>query len=254
NTTYLAAKGGRGGKGNEFFKTATMRAPHFAQTGEEGECKSLRLELKILADVGLLGLPNAGKSTLLSKISAAKPKIAPYPFTTLEPNLGVVVNEQNPDQRVVIADIPGLVEGAHLGQGLGHRFLKHIERTRFLLHIVSCEDLNTNDPWAAFALLNAELEQFDPELAKRKQIEVINKIDLLAANTLASLQNRAKQEGRNMFFISAKENLGLEELVQAIWENLPQFLPNKPINGHKSIPPSETLQNDFSEIEVIYAE
>ena len=142
----LAARGGRGGKGNEFFKSSTQRAPRFAQKGEEGECLTLRLELKILADVGLLGLPNAGKSTFISAVSAARPKIAPYPFTTLEPNLGVVLHESDPDKRLVMADIPGLVEGAHLGQGLGHRFLKHIERTRFLVHIVSAEDLSPTDP------------------------------------------------------------------------------------------------------------
>ena len=132
---YLVVRGGRGGKGNEHFKSSTMRAPRFAQPGEPGEERNLRLELKILADAGIIGLPNAGKSTFISRISAARPKIAAYPFTTLTPNLGVVIDEYDPDQRMVVADIPGLIEGASEGQGLGHRFLKHVERTRFLVHL-----------------------------------------------------------------------------------------------------------------------
>ena len=138
----LVARGGRGGKGNEHFKSATMRAPRFAQPGEPGEELNLRLELKILADAGLIGLPNAGKSTFISRVSAARPKIAAYPFTTLTPNLGVMIDEVDPDKRMVIADIPGLIEGAHAGQGLGHRFLKHVERTRFLVHMLSIEDVD----------------------------------------------------------------------------------------------------------------
>ncbi|MDR2893637.1 MAG: GTPase ObgE [Deltaproteobacteria bacterium] len=144
----LVARGGRGGKGNEFFKSATQQAPRFAQPGEEGEYLQVRLELKILADCGLIGLPNAGKSTFISTVSAAKPKIAPYPFTTLIPNLGVMLHDGDYDRRLVIADIPGLIEGAHQGQGLGHRFLKHVERTRFLIHILSAADLLVAPPAA----------------------------------------------------------------------------------------------------------
>ena len=225
----LAARGGRGGKGNEFFKSSTQRAPRFAQKGEEGECLTLRLELKILADVGLLGLPNAGKSTFISAVSAARPKIAPYPFTTLEPNLGVVLHESDPDKRLVMADIPGLVEGAHLGQGLGHRFLKHIERTRFLVHIVSAEDLSPTDPWAAFALINDELKNFDEELGRRRQIEVINKIDLLPEAQLSELKKRAESDHRKIFFISAKEHTGLEELMQEVWNCFALLTPNAPL-------------------------
>ncbi|MBO4368777.1 MAG: GTPase ObgE [Desulfovibrio sp.] len=225
----LVAKGGRGGKGNEFFKSATQRAPRFAQPGEEGEVFSLHLELKIIADVGLLGLPNAGKSTFIATVSQARPKIAPYPFTTLEPNLGVVIHENDPDKRLVMADIPGLVEGAHQGLGLGHRFLKHIERTRFLVHILSCEDLNQEDPWAGFDLINEELVRFNPELGKRTQIQVISKIDLLSDDALSSLTNRAQEDGRKLFFISAKEHRGIEKLMEAIWEKYQSLDINTPL-------------------------
>ncbi|MBQ7617363.1 MAG: GTPase ObgE [Desulfovibrio sp.] len=241
DATLLVASGGRGGKGNEFFKSATQRAPRFAQKGEEGEVATLRLELKILADVGLLGLPNAGKSTFLTQISAARPKIAPYPFTTLEPNLGVVINEDNEDQRLIMADIPGLVEGAHLGLGLGHRFLKHLERTRFLVHLVSCEDLNFANPFAAFSLINEELANFDAELSKRPQIEVINKIDLLSPEQLEQLKEQIKKAKREIFLISAKEKLGLEPLLSAIWEAKEKLSPHAPLS--KSRADSEEEKN-----------
>ena len=222
------AQGGRGGKGNEFFKTSTMRAPNFAQPGEEGETFTLRLELKVLADIGLLGLPNAGKSTFISTVSKARPKIAPYPFTTLVPNLGVVINPDDLDQRLVMADIPGLVEGAHLGQGLGHRFLKHLERTRFLIHILSAEDLNYDDPWAGFSLLNEELANYNEELASRQQIEVLNKIDLLAPEIVEKLKKIAAADNRQIFFISAKEGLGIEELMTTVWEKFSNLPANQP--------------------------
>jgi GTP-binding protein len=227
----LVARGGRGGKGNEHFKSATMRAPRFAQKGEAGEEFNLRLELKILADAGLLGLPNAGKSTFLSRISAARPKIAAYPFTTLIPNLGVLVDESDPDRRMVVADIPGLVEGAHQGQGLGLRFLRHVERTRFLVHILSTEDMNADDPWAGFDLINEELYRFNPELAQRPQIEVINKIDLLQPQELEALRARARQDGRKVFFISARENWGLEELLAAFWHMSAELCRHEPLDA-----------------------
>lgn len=213
----LVARGGRGGKGNEFFKSSTMRAPRFAQPGEAGEELTLGLELKILADCGLLGLPNAGKSTFISKISAARPKIADYAFTTLEPNLGVMLDDGDYNRRMVIADIPGLVEGAHTGYGLGHRFLRHVERTRFVVHLLSVEDMNKDDPFAGYDLVNTELALFSPELSKRRQIEVVNKIDLLRDDELEALRCRAKDEDRQIFFISAKEDEGLEPLVQTMW-------------------------------------
>ena len=213
----LVARGGRGGKGNEHFKSSTIRAPRFAQPGEPGEEVTLGLELKILADCGLLGLPNAGKSTLISKLSAARPKIADYAFTTLEPNLGVMIDDNSYDRRMVIADIPGLVEGAHAGCGLGHRFLKHVERARFLVHLLSVLDISPDDPWAGFELINNELALFSPELTTRRQIEVINKIDLASEDMLTNLRQRAGAEGRRIFFISALTGQGLEELVKNLW-------------------------------------
>lgn len=247
----LIAQGGRGGKGNEHFKSSTNRAPRFAQKGEEGEQKSLRLELKILADAGLLGLPNAGKSTFLSQISAAKPKIADYPFTTLSPNLGVIIDEFDPDSRMIIADIPGLIEGAHTGLGLGDRFLKHVERTRFLVHILSAQDITKTDyPFSGFDLINEELRLFDEELSTRKQIEVINKIDLLTEDELNEIKDMAKKENREIFFISAKEGTGLDELVRCMWELRHELEINEPLIHYQE---EEILEDeDFPEIEVVY--
>lgn len=247
----LIAKGGRGGKGNEHFKSATNRAPRFAQRGEEGEIKSLRLELKILADAGLLGLPNAGKSTFLSKISAARPKIADYPFTTLSPNLGVIIDEVDPDNRMIIADIPGLIEGAHTGLGLGDRFLKHVERTRFLVHILSAQDINENEyPFAGFDLINEELRLFDAELSSRRQIEVINKIDLLSEEELKAVKDLAKKENREIFFISAKEGTGLEELIRKMWELRGELENNDAFVRYQEDDFLE--EEEFPEIEVYY--
>ena len=247
----LIAQGGRGGKGNEHFKSSTNRAPRFAQKGEEGEQKSLRLELKILADAGLLGLPNAGKSTFLSQISAAKPKIADYPFTTLSPNLGVIIDEFDPDSRMIIADIPGLIEGAHTGLGLGDRFLKHVERTRFLVHILSAQDITqTEYPFSGFDLINEELRLFDEELSTRKQIEVINKIDLLTEEELNNIKKMAKKENREIFFISAKEGTGLDELVRRMWELRHELEVNEALIHYQE---EEFFEDEeFPEIEVVY--
>ena len=225
----LAVQGGRGGKGNEFFKTATMRAPRFSQPGEEGEERTLRLELKILADCGLLGLPNAGKSTFISKVSAARPKIAAYPFTTLVPNLGVMIDDYDYDRRLVIADIPGLIEGASAGAGLGHRFLKHVERTRFLLHILSIEDIDEADPWSGFDLINTELSLFNEELSTRRQIEAVNKIDTADPEKIARLKGKAAAEGREIFFMSALTGEGVEEIVAAMWALYDSLSVNDPL-------------------------
>lgn len=248
----LVAEGGRGGKGNEHFKSATMRAPQFAQKGEVGAELRLRLELKILADAGIIGLPNAGKSTLISAISAARPKIAAYPFTTLTPNLGVIIDEFDPDKRMVVADIPGLIEGAHTGQGLGHRFLKHVERTRFMVHVLSAEDVHNaldSEPWAGFDLVNDELRHFDAELIQRQQIYIVNKIDILAPEDLASLQTRAKDDGRDIIFISAKEHIGLDALLVKMWALRDSVELSAPLVHCKEVLFEEET---FPDIEVVY--
>ena len=214
------------------------------------QADSLQGELKILADAGLLGLPNAGKSTFISQVSAARPKIAAYPFTTLTPNLGVMIDEYDPDRRMVIADIPGLIEGAHEGQGLGHRFLKHVERTRFLVHILSIEDVSDDNPWAGFELINEELRRFDPELAERRQIEVVNKIDLVDEERLEELRARARADGREVFFISARDGIGIEDLVAALWKLRDEVQVHEPL--HHFVEAENVDEEEFEDIEVIY--
>ena len=174
--SYIVAHGGRGGRGNLHFKSATHRIPRFAQPGESGETKTLKLELKLLADVGIIGLPNAGKSTLISRVSSASPKIGNYPFTTLTPNLGVVHTEWA--EPFVLADIPGLIEGAHKGAGLGVRFLKHIERTHLLVHLIDAAAINRDRPLESYDIVNQELASYNRHLAYKSQIVVLNKVDL----------------------------------------------------------------------------
>jgi GTP-binding protein len=212
----LICKGGKGGRGNIHFKSSTNQTPRYAEDGFPGEEKRLRLQLKIIADVGLLGLPNAGKSTFISRVSAAKPKIAAYPFTTLTPNLGVL--DDGMGNKLVIADIPGLIEGASEGLGLGHKFLKHVERTRFLLHILSAEDIGEDEPFAGFKLLDDELRLFDETLGEKKQIRVVNKIDLLSPERLEEIKKAAQDEGLDIHFISALNGDGVENLVELMWE------------------------------------
>ena len=182
-------------------------------------------------------------------MSAARPKIADYPFTTLTPNLGVIIDEHDPDHRMVIADIPGLIEGAHAGQGLGDRFLRHVERTRFLVHILSIEDvqLDGGNPWAGFDLINDELAQFDPELAERRQIEVINKIDLRTPEELDAVKARAAADGRRIFFISAREGEGLEALVAELWKLQDELERHDPLVRFAD---EEEETEEFPEIEV----
>ncbi|WP_285907163.1 GTPase ObgE [Pseudodesulfovibrio pelocollis] len=217
-TEVVICKGGDGGRGNLHFKSSVNRTPRYAEPGWPGEEKRLRLELKILADVGLLGLPNAGKSTFISQVSAARPKIAAYPFTTLHPNLGVVENDAF--ERMVIADIPGLIEGASAGLGLGITFLRHVERTRFLVHILAAEDLNRDDPTDGYDMLNQELREYSPELADRTQIRVINKIDTLSPDELADLSDKVAASGQRIFLISALTGEGVEVLLDEMWRTL----------------------------------
>jgi GTPase len=219
--TFRVAHGGRGGKGNTFFKTSTNRAPDHAQPGEPGEAKKLRLELKLMADVGLVGLPNAGKSTLISRISAARPKIADYPFTTLAPQLGVVLPPEG--KSFVVADLPGLIEGASSGHGLGLQFLRHVERTRLILHLV---DSLRPDPLADVRTINAELKAFSPALLEKPQLVVLTKADAVDDTaTLAKLKRRIKRAGFETLVISAATGKGLPELTRRTAEVLAAMAP-----------------------------
>jgi len=216
---YLAAKGGKGGWGNAHFATPTRRAPKFHFTGRPGGERELQLELKLIADVGLVGFPNAGKSTLISVISAAKPKIADYPFTTLEPNLGVV--DMGDFNTFVVADIPGLIQGASDGAGLGHRFLRHVERTKLILHLVDVSSLSGRDPISDYEIINLELTKYDANLGSRPQIVVATKIDSIdEPERLEKLRKRAKKDKKQFFAISSVTNVGVKELVNAISDDL----------------------------------
>ena len=216
--TFIIAKGGRGGRGNQHFATSTHQAPREHEQGRVGEEHQFRLELKLLADVGLVGYPNAGKSTLISRISAAKPKIADYPFTTLVPNLGVVSVGEEPDlQSYVVADLPGLIEGAHLGSGLGIQFLRHIERTRVLVHLVDVSDASGRlDPVEDFKIINAELENFGSGLDEKPMIVVATKIDVANPDKLKKLTTHAKRRKLEFHALSAVTGEGVEELKWAI--------------------------------------
>ncbi|MBP1768966.1 MAG: obgE [Candidatus Aminicenantes bacterium] len=213
-------RGGRGGQGNARFASSTNKAPKFAQPGEPGEERIIRLELKLLADVGLFGFPSVGKSSFITKISAARPKIADYPFTTLTPNLGVVAYKNF--RSFVVADIPGLIEGAHRGAGLGHRFLKHVERSGLLLHIVDLSFMPERDPLRDYETLNRELALFDEQLAEKPQIVVVNKIDLPhVRENLETVVGRFAELGVRLFPVSAVTGEGipalLDEIAARLW-------------------------------------
>jgi GTP-binding protein len=218
----LVAKGGQGGRGNARFATSTNRAPRRHEPGRPGEDKRLRLELKLLADVGLVGFPNAGKSTLIARVSAARPKIADYPFTTLTPNLGVVRLAE--DRSFVVADVPGLIEGAHRGLGLGHQFLRHLERTKVLVHLVDVSGASGRDPVVDLDTVRRELELFQPALAAKPQIVAANKIDALdpenRAAQVAPLKRRAAELSLPFFMISGVSGAGVPELLEAMWQRL----------------------------------
>ncbi len=214
----LVAQGGKGGLGNLHFKSSTNRAPRQATKGEPGQYRALHLELKVLADVGLLGMPNAGKSTFISAVSNARPKVADYPFTTLVPHLGVV--RVGNEQSFVLADIPGLVEGAAEGAGLGHLFLRHLSRTSLLLHVIDCAPLDPDvDPVAQARALVRELEKYNPELAKKPRWIVLNKADLLQEDKeekIAHFKKELASDGRPFFVMSAATRTGTQELINAI--------------------------------------
>ena len=217
--TLCVAAGGKGGLGNKFFLSNSNRAPEYALPGLPGEHRMLRLELKLLAEVGIIGLPNAGKSTLISALSAARPKVADYPFTTLVPNLGVV--RKPTGDGTVFADIPGLIEGAHQGAGLGHDFLRHIERTRLLLHLV---DITSLDPIADYQTIQHELQAYGRGLAQRPQILALNKVDAVDEETITAIAHQLETLSQtSVFLISAVTRTGLDELLQHIWSMLDQL-------------------------------
>lgn len=213
---FIIAKGGRGGQGNKRFKTSTHRAPRFAQPGEPGQTITLKLELKLLADVGIIGLPNAGKSTLISVLSSARPRIGDYPFTTLVPTLGVV--QTGDREPFVLADIPGLIEGAHRGVGLGIRFLRHIERTSILIHLVDVSVIDHDDPLHAYNTICRELAEYNENLAKKPQIVVLNKLDLLdlTGTKKAADVFQSALKGLNVILISALSGMGVDLLKSEI--------------------------------------
>jgi len=215
----VVAQGGRGGKGNAHYATSVNQAPRYAQQGRIGQSRTLRLELKLLADAGLVGLPNAGKSSLLARISAARPRVADYPFTTLAPNLGVV--GVAPGSSFVVADIPGLIEGAHAGAGLGHEFLRHVERTRLLIHVVDCGGLSGRDPVDDFVTLCRELRCHSEHLARRPQLVAANKVDLPdSTEQVERLRRHLEPEHVPLFPISAATGSGVEALLSAVWRRL----------------------------------
>jgi len=219
---WIAAKGGRGGKGNAHFVSSTHRTPRFAQEGQAGEELSLKLELKLIADVGLVGLPNAGKSTLVSVVSAARPKIADYPFTTLTPNLGVVQYDDAPP--FVMADVPGLIEGAHQGAGLGVRFLKHIERTRLLVHVIDLSRVLPDNPLEPFKQIEHELESYSEDLLKKPRIIVLNKTDLVKnRQELEKIEKCYRELGFPVLLISSLKRDGVRELVRLLTKLIGEF-------------------------------
>lgn len=244
----LVFPGGRGGKGNSHFATATRQAPRFAQGGEKGIEKEVILELKLIADVGLVGFPNVGKSTILSMVTSARPKIADYHFTTLEPNLGVVKTEYG--DSFVIADIPGIIEGASQGVGLGLKFLRHIERTRLLLHVIDVSGSENRKPVEDFKIINEELKKYSEKLATRKQIIVANKIDAMQDETLyKDLEELARKENIKIFKISAATGEGLKELFKYVSEVIKTLPKEEIIDGEERM--VYTLKEDRDEFEII---
>ena len=227
----VIAKGGRGGRGNTAFKTQTNTAPDYSENGEEGEKKNLKVEVKMLADVGLVGLPSVGKSTIISMVSRSKPKIAAYHFTTLHPNLGVV--RASDGRSFVMADLPGLIEGASKGEGLGDKFLKHIERTKVIAHVIDMSASEGRDPYDDYILINKELEAFNEKLIKKPKIIIANKMDL--EQSKENLEKFKKQVGDvEIFEVSAATNTGLQKVVDRL-ADLVDEAPNNPLYDERSL-------------------
>jgi GTP-binding protein len=221
----VIAKGGRGGKGNWHFRSSTNQAPRYAEPGTQGQQRSLKLELKLIADIGLVGMPNAGKSTLLRAISAARPRVADYPFTTLDPQLGIV--ELPGFRRMVVADLPGLIEGAQHGAGLGHAFLRHIERTKIIVHMLDMYPIDQSDPAENYRTIRRELESFSPELANKRELIAANKMDL-AIDDEALEKLMAELPDKEIFPISGASHQGLDNLLETLWKIIHEGEPQPP--------------------------
>ncbi len=226
----IIAKGGRGGRGNTAFKTQTNTAPDYSENGEDGERKKVKVEVKMLADVGLVGLPSVGKSTIISMISKSKPKIAAYHFTTLNPNLGVVRASEN--RSYVVADLPGLIEGASKGEGLGDKFLRHIERTRVIAHVIDMSGSELRDPYDDYLLINKELQEFNEKLIKKPQIIIANKMDILGAKE--NLEEFKKKVACEIYEVSAATNQGLDAVVNRLADLLDE-IPSNPLYDENQI-------------------
>jgi len=223
----VIARGGKGGRGNWHFKSSTNQTPRYAEKGTEGQHRKLRLELKLIADVGLVGMPNAGKSTLLRAISAARPKVADYPFTTLDPQLGIV--ELDNHRRMVVADIPGLIEGAQHGAGLGHAFLRHIERTKIIVHMLDMYPMDGSDPAENYRKIRRELEAFSPALAQKREIIAANKMDL-AIDSAAIDRLRQELPDKTIYAISGASRKGVEDLLDVLWKILQEIKAETPLS------------------------
>jgi len=221
----VIARGGKGGRGNWRFKSSTNQAPRYAEPGTDGQERRLRLELKLIADIGLVGMPNAGKSTLLRAISAARPKVADYPFTTLDPQLGIV--QLDSDRRMVVADIPGLIEGAQHGAGLGHAFLRHIERTKIIVHLLDLYPADNSDPAENYRKIRGELEAFSPALAQKREIIAANKMDL-AVDDIAIDHLRQALPEKQIYAISGASHAGVEKLLELLWKILQEIKSDQP--------------------------
>src|SRR5438067_2348275 len=233
----VIAQGGKGGRGNFHFKSSTNQTPRYAEPGTEGQERNLRLQLKLIADVGLVGMPNAGKSTLLAAVSSARPKIADYPFTTLDPQLGIV--ELSGDRRMVFADIPGLIEGAQHGAGLGHAFLRHIERTKVIVHMLDLYPVDGSDPAENYRKIHGELESFSPVLANKREIIAANKMDL-ATDDDALAKLRQELPGKHIFPISGVSRQGVEDLLEALWLVLKEQAESEPLSPSQAASSSQS--------------